>query len=111
MSTRIKYVRWLPFGIAGVALKHIILIHRDHKDCVSLHKHEEKHIEQQRGQFFPLWVLRYFCSRKFRMRVEAEAYHVSYKTDGMMSKHMKALTENYNLNITYREAEHLIERG
>lgn len=83
-------------------------------------EHEQVHERQQNG-FPEQWWERYLQDKDFRLNQEVEAYRTQYQylkkivtvkdLKMFLFEFAKALSTDYNLNITYQQAENLIRKN
>lgn len=74
---KIIFTPKIPFGFGAMTLPGRIYVRMDlfGKPIGTLIEHEKVHLKQQRSWLhFPLYLIRYFLWKPFRVRVEAEAY-------------------------------------
>ena len=106
-----KYLdRLIPSKFDGINLAIVILIRFAHKDDEALLVHE-KHHSKQLAYYGPIYVWKYYRNRKFRLKVEAEAYAAQIKvntTDLEISWAATHLWKDYDLKIQYFEAKQAI---
>lgn len=84
-------------------------------------EHEKVHLKQQSEYITPdIWYTKYLMDKDFRLEQELEAYNKQYLflKEIIRNKELKealqemahALSHDYNLNISYNEAETKIKR-
>lgn len=74
---RVVPVRWLPMGVAGMTLRHTILVRREHTGDEALLRHEMVHVEQWKDQGVARFLWRYlwdYVSGRLRGLSHQEAY-------------------------------------
>ena len=55
-------VRWLPLGVAGMTLRHVILVRRGYEGDEGLLAHEMVHVRQWEDLGVPRFLWRYLSS-------------------------------------------------
>ena len=59
---RVIPVPWLPLGVAGMTLRHVILVRRGHEGDEALLAHEMVHVRQWQELGVPRFLWRYLSS-------------------------------------------------
>ena len=72
--------------------------------------HEEIHLKQQKETGQCWWLIKYLCSKKFKLSQEVEAFKAQVKAGANIQWAALMLSENYDLNISQFEALTLLER-
>jgi len=85
----------IPKRFDALALRWFILIRPEHAENEDLLAHEELHILQQRRD--PLYFWKWLTNKRFRARIEAEAYRVQGLSHASI-EHL--LHERYDLTIS-----------
>ncbi|MGH8993382.1 MAG: hypothetical protein ACRDZ7_17880 [Acidimicrobiia bacterium] len=75
---RVIPVRWLPLGVAGMTLRHVILVRRGWEGDEALLAHEMVHVRQWEELGVPRFVWRYLSSY-FRGRLGGLSHHDAYQ--------------------------------
>lgn len=106
----------------------LVKMNPTYKQDKGLHVHEYEHIKQYFMLFFVVglictpflhWVfslllatsshdLLYTFSAKYRQWCEVQAFKAQLKVGGSINKAAKALSEDYELNISFNEAKRLL---
>lgn len=99
----------IPDKFAGLTLGPIILIRPEYKSDTGLLEHEKVHVRQF-WRTLGLFGIGYLLSKKYRLKIEVEAYKEQlkhYATDkrNLFAQH---LATKYDLNITQEEALKLL---
>ncbi len=74
---RVVPVRWLPLGVAGMTLRHTILVRREHAGDEALLEHELVHVRQWEELGVPRFLWRYLSSY-CRGRLCGLSHHDAY---------------------------------
>ena len=103
---------FIPKRFGAVTIAFIILIRPKYKNDIGLFEHEKVHVHQF-WRSLGLFGLMYRFSKKKRLQYEVEAYRkqLEYETNKKASKKIFAdfIANNYNLNITSKEALKLLD--
>ena len=99
----------IPNTFAGQTIGPFILIRPSHKDDTGLLEHEKVHVRQF-WRTLGLFGIGYLLSKKYRLKIEVEAYKEQLKYYPTDKKALFAyyLATKYNLDITQEEALKLL---
>lgn len=100
----IIFTDWIPSKFNAMTAWPFIFIRKSSKYDKALLSHEMAHYKDQ-AWIAPWWLLRYWLSRKFRLRVEAAGYKVQIAEGGVSIKTAVSMLMHYDLEITQEQAE------
>lgn len=103
-------------NMAGMTVGPLVFIRPEYRDDIGLLEHEKVHVRQF-YRYGPL-ALMYFVSKKWRLRMEVEAYREQLNhppalnnRDGAADLYASFLVDDYGLSIEHGEAKALILGG
>lgn len=91
--------RFIPKHLTAVNWWFVTFIRPSSKGDKAVLEHEREHMYQI-NRYLILWPILYHCSRKWRLKFEAEAYAVSVKNGESLEACTFFLVELYDLDIT-----------
>ena len=105
----------IPKGYNGITLGWVIFIDPKYKNDPDLIAHENVHVSQFNRYHVMFWW-RYLTSKRWRKRLESEAYaaevklrYTPYEQKKELFKNAEILAKKYRLNISIEEAIIAIE--
>lgn len=99
--------RWLvPKPYSGVTVWPFIFV--VDKNDTSLIAHEMVHYREQ-AWISPIWFLRYWLSKSFRVAAEVRAYKVSVSSGGMTVEQAASWLMQYDSSLGYEVALNLLK--
>ena len=104
------YTNWfVPERFAGCNRGPLIFIRPEYRADAGLLAHELEHVRQWYRN--PAFGIFYKFSKKFRLKVELEAYRKQLEhSPGDLDTFAQFLVEKYNLDISFSQARWLLEK-
>lgn len=99
----IVYTNLIFKGFDAVTVWPFIFIRPSRKGDEALLIHEQVHYEDQKW-ITPYWLLRYWLSKSFRLRVEVLGYKAQIAAGGVTIEQAANMLMSYKLDITYERA-------
>jgi hypothetical protein len=101
---------FVPRRFGAITIYPFIFMKKKFKDDIGLRKHEEVHLKQFWPSFGMFWPM-YLLSKKYRLKVEVEAYkeQIKWYDDDRSELFAEYLSTKYMLDITKEEALSLLK--
>lgn len=98
----------VPSSHAAITLGPFILIKPEYRGDLGLLEHEKVHVKQF-YKYFPVFPLMYLVSKKFRLKVELEAYKKQLEySPNSKDRFAEFLATKYSLDISKEHAYDLL---
>ena len=99
----IVQTKFIPKNFAAFSCWPFIFVLPSHASNAGLIEHETVHYNEQ-SWVTPIWLLRYFLSKSFRLAAEVRAYKRQIAVGGISIPAATMLLLKYDLGITHQEA-------
>lgn len=99
----IVQTKFILNGFAAFSCWPFIFVLPNHAGNMGLIEHETVHYNEQ-AWMTPVWLLRYFLSKSFRLAAEVRAYKRQIAVGGISMDAASMMLLRYDLGITQQEA-------